>query len=102
MEAYPLRAPGELAGSFCTIRKCPNQSRFYVFASSNGGSGISVCGHHIPNALKGIHLIYQVGVIVQEIPGYKQRETVLFPGDDKLVSVAPSDRREVMAKSNKA
>lgn len=94
METYPLKAAGEYAGEFCSLKNCRNQAKFALAVFGMNGKRILCCGHHLSVACRGIHILEGRSVVVQEIPGYKTAsETVLWDG--KLLSVPTAERKRI-------
>ena len=93
-EMFPKRAPGELAGTFCTVMKCVNYARFAVTPVNRATGSIGCCAHHLSATVKGIMAMENQAVAIQEIPGNwfnNGGETAVIDGS--LVRIKPPKER---------
>jgi hypothetical protein len=69
-EIYPMRAPGEYAGTGCDVKSCPRYARWYLTPYQMGEvKPILTCGTHLGVSLKGLRYQHQKAIVIQEIPG---------------------------------
>lgn len=90
-EVYPYKAPGQWAGSDCTVKTCTNYARFLALVVGERDVEVPTCGHHLSPVTKGLYAMYARAVVVQEIPGPWRAELVVHEG--RVVSLAPADRK---------
>lgn len=76
-ETYPLRAPGDYAGTKCQLKVCPKYSRFLVFPTEKPDDAKAVCAIHLAAVVRTMHLLTGQAVIIQEIPGNWGRELIV-------------------------
>lgn len=95
-EVYPMRSPGEYAGSLCGINRCKNYAQFAIQPFNNGIHRAKVsCGHHVSVMIKGLWLEHGKAVVIQEIPGnWFQSGQTLVEHNGEIVHVhAEKNRR---------
>jgi hypothetical protein len=91
-ETYPVKADGQYAGEYCALKSCRNQARFALAVFGKNGDRVLTCGHHLSIAIRGMHILEQRPVVIQEIPGYRSAaELVLLDG--QLMRVPVSGRK---------
>ena len=91
---YDLRTSGNLAGIKCIVNTCKNYARFGVSAMVEGSAPVPSCGHHLTTLIKGLMILNNTAVVIQEIPGnwYNNGgEKAIIDG--QIVTVRPQEQR---------